>query len=129
MSTPSLGPLEMQVLGILEQQQQCDVGDMQAALKKQGHEVAYTTVMTVLTRMHDKGIVSRSKEGRKFLYSYTKHSSKAKGGILKNIKARLFGNEKLAAVVSFLDQEEGLSQEDLKKLRKIIEQRISEKGK
>jgi BlaI family penicillinase repressor len=129
MSTPSLGPLEMQVLGILEQRQQCDVGEMQAALEQQGHEVAYTTVMTVLSRMHDKGIVSRKKEGRKFLYSYTKHSSKAKGGILKNIKARLFGNEKLAAVVSFLDQEEDLSQEDLKKLRKLIEQKIAAKGK
>lgn len=129
MRTPSLGPLEMQVLGILEQHQQCDVGEMQSALEKQGHDVAYTTVMTVLTRMHDKGVISRKKDGRKFVYSYTKHSSNTKGGILKSIKERLFGNEKLAAVVSFLDQEEDLSQEDLKKLRKLIEQKIAAKGR
>jgi predicted transcriptional regulator len=128
MTSTTPGPLEMQVLGILEQQQQCDVSEMQKILESRGHEIAYTTVMTVLTRMHDKGVVSRHKDGRKFLYSYTKNSSKTKVGILKSIKDRLFGNERFAAVVSFLDQEEGLTKDELKALRKIIEQKISDKG-
>lgn len=128
MTSPTLGPLEMQVLGILEQQQHCDVSEMQKILEQRGHDIAYTTVMTVLTRMHDKGVVSRRKDGRKFLYSYTKNSSKTKVGILKGIKDRLFGNERLAAVVSFLDQEDSLTKDELKALRKIIEQRIESKG-
>lgn len=30
--------------------------------------LAYTTVLTVLDRLHDKGLVSREKDGRAFLY-------------------------------------------------------------
>lgn len=32
------------------------------------HEVAYTTVMTILARLHDKGVVHRERAGRAFAY-------------------------------------------------------------
>jgi predicted transcriptional regulator len=32
------------------------------------HEVAYTTVMTILVRLHDKGVVERQRDGRAFAY-------------------------------------------------------------
>jgi predicted transcriptional regulator len=32
-------------------------------------DLAYTTVMTILTRLHDKGSVTRSREGRAFVYT------------------------------------------------------------
>ena len=33
------------------------------------HELAYTTVMTCLARLHDKGAVRRERSGRAFAYS------------------------------------------------------------
>jgi predicted transcriptional regulator len=34
-----------------------------------GADLAYTTVMTILTRLHDKGSVTRTRAGRAFVYT------------------------------------------------------------
>jgi predicted transcriptional regulator len=34
-----------------------------------GGELAYTTVMTILSRLHDKGSVTRARAGRAYLYT------------------------------------------------------------
>ena len=39
--------------------------EVQAAL---GDELAYTTVMTILVRLHDKGVIERAKVGRAYAY-------------------------------------------------------------
>jgi predicted transcriptional regulator len=39
--------------------------EVQAAI---GGELAYTTVMTILVRLHDKGLIERAKRGRAFAY-------------------------------------------------------------
>jgi predicted transcriptional regulator len=39
--------------------------DVQAAV---GGDLAYTTVMTILVRLHDKGLIEREKVGRAFAY-------------------------------------------------------------
>jgi predicted transcriptional regulator len=63
-----LGELEARVLEILwEAAEPLSVRDVGAQLKRRP-ALAYTTVMTVLDRLHDKGFVSRAKEGRAFLY-------------------------------------------------------------
>lgn len=33
-----------------------------------GADLAYTTVMTVLTRLHDKGVLTRQRDGRAYAY-------------------------------------------------------------
>lgn len=33
-----------------------------------GHHLAYSTVVTILTRLHGKGVLSRHKDGRSFRY-------------------------------------------------------------
>lgn len=40
-------------------------GDVQAAV---GADLAYTTVMTILVRLHDKGLIEREKVGRAYAY-------------------------------------------------------------
>jgi predicted transcriptional regulator len=44
------------------------VGDMLAILERQ-REIAYTTVMTTLTRLHDKGLLDRERDGKRFVYT------------------------------------------------------------
>src|SRR5436190_21503822 len=39
--------------------------EVQAAV---GGDLAYTTVMTILVRLHDKGVIEREKVGRAFAY-------------------------------------------------------------
>lgn len=44
------------------------VSDVLAVLEKQ-REIAYTTVMTTLVRLHDKGLLDRQRDGKRYLYS------------------------------------------------------------
>jgi len=44
------------------------VGDVLAVLERQ-RDIAYTTVMTTITRLHEKGLLDRTRDGRRYLYS------------------------------------------------------------
>jgi predicted transcriptional regulator len=60
------GQLEAEVLAVLwGAEQPLPPGEVQAAL---GGALAYTTVMTILNRLHAKGVVTRLAEGRTFVY-------------------------------------------------------------
>ena len=60
-----LGPLEWRVLEALWQRESAaSVRDLQPGFP----EIAYTTLMTTLDRLHRKGVLAREKHGRAFLY-------------------------------------------------------------
>jgi predicted transcriptional regulator len=44
------------------------VGDVLAILEMQ-RDIAYTTVMTTVTRLYEKGILERERDGKRYLYS------------------------------------------------------------
>lgn len=44
------------------------VADVLAVLEKR-REIAYTTVMTTVVRLYDKGLLSRKRDGKRYLYS------------------------------------------------------------
>lgn len=44
------------------------VNDVLVVLGKR-RAIAYTTVMTTLARLHDKGVLDRSRDGKRYLYS------------------------------------------------------------
>jgi predicted transcriptional regulator len=66
-----LGPLEYDVMGVLWAGGPASVPvvlDRVNAGRGAGKPLAYTTVMTVLTRLHDKGLLERERRGRGFEY-------------------------------------------------------------
>jgi len=121
-----VGPLEMKVLGVLNSQSDVSVSEIQGALKAQGHDLAYTTVMTVLVRLHNKNLVVRKKEGRQYLYSAAKKKGYAPMKIFEKVKTSLFGSEKLKPILSLLDSDDGLSREELEELKRAVEERLKE---
>ena len=44
------------------------VGDVLRVLERR-RDIAYTTVMTTLGRLHDKGLLDRHKDGKRYVYS------------------------------------------------------------
>ena len=61
------GALEAEVLALLQSSHQAlTPGDV---LEHLDNGLAYTTVVTVLSRMFDKGLLTRSKQGRAFAYT------------------------------------------------------------
>lgn len=119
-----VGPLELEVLGILSSGSNQSVNTIQVRLKESGHDLAYTTVMTVLVRLHNKGLTIRHKEGRQFLYSPAKKKDASTSKIFEKIKNSLFRTERLKPILSLLDSGEDLSREELQELKKAVEDRL-----
>ncbi len=64
-ATTFLGPLEWKVLSALwERAAAASVRELQPEFP----EIAYTTLMTTLDRLHRKGVLDRTKQGRAFFY-------------------------------------------------------------
>jgi predicted transcriptional regulator len=96
-------------------------------LKRRGSALAYTTVMTVLSRLYEKGALSRVKEGKRFVYSSAKGSGAIKAGMLKRIKAALFQGRGVSPVTALLDAE-NLSKDDLHELKRWVNARLRERA-
>ena len=87
-------------------------GGVMAAL---GGELAYTTVMTILVRLHDKGVIERTKVGRAYAY----RPVVAETEVVAEQVRRLFalGNDRAAVLQGFI---EGLRPEDETMLRAML---------
>lgn len=103
-----LGDLELEIMEIVWSSGQASVRDVLLPLQKK-KKIAYTTVMTVMSRLHDKGILKRKmdKSGA-FVYVPTKDKqaflSQASEKIIKNF-LREYGD---VAVAQFVDVIEAL---------------------
>lgn len=75
-SRRAAGSLESAVLGVLWQAKgPLSPGEVRERLARTGGgdaagaELSYSTVVTILTRLHDKGALSRERDGRAFRYA------------------------------------------------------------
>ena len=123
-----LGPLEMQVLGSFAAAESLCVSDVRHRLDAQGAELAYTTVMTVLSRLYDKGLLVRRKDGRRFRYSLAKDAARVTTGIVARIHRALFHNVRLRPFAALLDEDE-LSTDELRVLRKLVDAKLKGRAK
>lgn len=114
-----LGELEMQVLHLLWEGDWTSVSDVHAALATE-RELAYTTIMTVLTRLFDQGYLERRKVGRAFHYRALVQREAIAQPLLKRLVDRLLGGD-VSPVVGFLKGKK-LSATDIAALENLISQ-------
>src|SRR5660398_211308 len=81
-----------QVLGDLEAEIMECMWDLGYASVRRVHEclqedrnIAYTTVMTVMTRLAEKGLLDRMQEGRAYIYSPVQSRDAFCTGVIKNV--------------------------------------------
>jgi predicted transcriptional regulator len=123
---PTLGPLEVRVLGLLRSDEPAAVGAIRARLAAEGEPLAYTTVMTVLTRLHEKGLVKRARDGNRFLYAPAAGASRVLGGLMSRVRRALFTTGAAQPLLALLETED-LSAEELRALRRTIDRKLREK--
>ncbi|MFN4178895.1 MAG: BlaI/MecI/CopY family transcriptional regulator [Armatimonadota bacterium] len=61
-------PLEAEVMRVVWEKKSATVREVWLELRSQGKRFAYTTVMTVMARLYEKGILSRVREGKGYRY-------------------------------------------------------------
>jgi predicted transcriptional regulator len=127
--TAEIGPLEMEALGTFDSDRSDEtlsVADVQGKLKTLGKTLAYTTVMTVLTRLYKKGFLTRSKEGRQFVYRRAQAMNQVSEGVLTRIGRTLFRNDALKPILALIDREKSLSRDELMELKRVVDRKLKE---
>jgi len=100
--TAVLGPLEQRVMARLWQAGPQAVGEVMDALNGSAErQLAYTTVMTILVRLHEKGLVRRQKERRHYRYTAAVDESSLVAQVGRRELNRLIERYGAASVVAF----------------------------
>lgn len=85
-------------------------------------ELAYTTVMTTVRILENKGFVEQcGKRGRAFLYRAMIDRNAAQGSMSMEIANRLFGGS-IKSLVLNLMRDDAITAEDLSELKQLIEE-------
>jgi predicted transcriptional regulator len=87
--SPHLTPGEFELIQILWQTGEASVRDVWQKVDP-GRGLAYTTVMTVLEKMHKKGILSQRKKGKAYLYTSALTREEALKGVLDHVCSAYF---------------------------------------
>ena len=104
----NLPDLERQVFSAVRQGSLLSVGEVTDRLAADGRSLAYTTVMTVLTRLWQKGYLIRQQEGRSYLYTALPedHIRRELGGRIVREALTKYGAPALTGFVRTLSPEQ-----------------------
>jgi len=83
------------------------------------------TVKTLLSRLVDKGAVSTTQDGRRYLYAPLLSREDYAGRATKRLSDRLFGG-RAAPLVAHLAEGRGLSDQDIEELEALLRELKSE---
>jgi len=113
-----LGELELRILNVLWAQGPATVRQVLEALRVQPRP-AYTTVLTMMRLMHEKGYLDRREQGRAHVYQARLREAPTKRNLLRQLVDSAFRGSAEAVVVRLLEDEK-LSPEELNRVRKLI---------
>jgi BlaI family transcriptional regulator, penicillinase repressor len=116
---------ELDVMTVLWERGSATVAEVREAL---ADELAYTTVLTMLRILEEKGYVGHSDEGKAYRYHPLVDRDTAEKSAVRRLVRRVFqGSTEL--LLTQLVSDRNLSTEEVKRLRELLDQRLGEGGK
>ena len=118
----SLGSLERDVMALVWRREEVNVRD---ACDELGSIVAYTTVMTTMDRLFKKGLLTRRKVGRAFLYRATASRAEIEGAVATELVHSLLqrDGEPLPVLSSLVDAVSDRDRALLDELERLIREK------
>lgn len=116
-----LGSLELEVMNFVWQTGETTVQEVTDVINYK-RRVAYTTIMTVMVHLVDKGLLTRIKEGKKYRY---KVALTRQEFIRESAKSRLqdlIGDFGDIAIAQFLEEAQKIDADRLERLRKLVQE-------
>jgi predicted transcriptional regulator len=89
--------------------------------------LAYTTVLTILRNLEEKGYVRHQTEGRAHRYGPVVARDAARNSALKDLAAKFFGGS-IELLMTHLVSDEKLGDKEIERIRKLLNQ-SSQKGR
>lgn len=115
-----LGDAELEVVKVLWDRGPSTVRDVLEHLHGRGRRVAYTTVLTVLTRLEQKGVVGSDKSGQAYVYRPKVSREKVTASRLKALVQQLYDGAATPLVLQLM-QSEKFSPEEIAQLQQLID--------
>ena len=103
------------------------VADVQRELSRE-RDIAYTTVMTTLGRLHDKGLLVRQRDGKRYLYRPSMTRDAFNQSMARELLGSLSGLGHAQALSLLVDQVAESDLDELRKLEALIKRRKKELG-
>jgi predicted transcriptional regulator len=111
-----LGELETAVMELLWRERELTVNQVEERLR-QRRQIAHTTVLTTLDRMHRKGYLTREKSGKAFVYAPRYSREEFERGLAQEVLGALLGGLGEPVLSTFVE----LVSEDEAKLERLEE--------
>jgi predicted transcriptional regulator len=111
-----LGELETAVMELLWRERELTVNQVEERLR-QRRQIAHTTVLTTLDRMHRKGYLTREKSGKAFVYAPRYSREEFERGLAQEVLGALLGGLGEPVLSTFVE----LVGEDEAKLERLEE--------
>lgn len=120
-----LHELEAAIMDVVwaKQLSRFSVQDVLSVLEKK-REIAYTTVMTTLGRLHDKGVLDRERDGKRYLYSAKLSRERFLETTAREVLGGPVGEHRALAML--VEKVSEASASDLDELEELIRQRRRE---
>jgi len=91
-------------------------------------DLAYTSVMTIMNIMVDKGYLGRKKEATRYVYHPRVTEETITRRMLKDLVGRAFDGCAAAVMVNLLETAD-IDEQELRRLRKLVDRKLREKGR
>ena len=121
---PHFTDRELDVMAVLWQRGASTVAEVQETLPD---ELAYTTVLTILRTLEEKGHVAHEEEGRAYRYYPLVEQSEAGASAVGRVMRKLFSGSPEMFLTHLVSQR-GLTKEQLEAMRRMLDERIDEEG-
>lgn len=116
----TLTEAELRLMDVLWLKGSATVQEVLAALPN-NPGLAYNSVLTTIRILEKKGYVKHAKDGRAHVYTPIVERKEATRFAIRNLVSRFFSNSHELLVLNIL-QDEDIDAEELKRLRKMLEQ-------
>ncbi|MCW5980095.1 MAG: BlaI/MecI/CopY family transcriptional regulator [Bryobacteraceae bacterium] len=116
----TLTDAELRLMEVLWERAPSTAGEVAESLPK-GMTLAYSSVLTTLRILEQKGYVRHEKRGRAFVYAPLIERRDAQRSAVRHLLNRFFENSPELLVLNVLEDER-LNAEELRKLRRMIEE-------
>jgi len=121
MKTTSLGELEKQIMDIVWECRSCSARDVLIKLEKD-RKLAYTTVATILQRLHDKGFLTRKEDKSGYVYSPKLSKESYSRNIAQSFLKRFINSFGDIAIASFAESIDKLPAKKREYFLKLLEE-------
>lgn len=117
-------PRELAVMSILWRQGSATVAEVRDAIEE---DLAYTSVLSALQTLEDKGYVRHDAEGRAYRYYPTVDAESAGGSAIARIRDAIYHGS-AERMFAQLVSDRGVSRAELERMRRLLAKRMGDEA-